>query len=335
MAPTLRTDWTADGLDLVEHELGPLRDGWVRLSVAACGICGSDLHWWHGTMYRPIGTAPGHELCGTVLDGPAGLDDVLYAVSPNVSCGTCPFCRAGDTHLCDRALGRGLGMGANGGLAEVVDVPAVNLAPVTAGDVAVAALTEPLAVALRGVSHGSPSPDSRVLVQGAGTVGLAAALLARDRAAEVAITARHPHQADAAAALGVTVLGEHEGVSWAKEHGADLVIEAVGGSAPTLDEAVKACRKGGTIVLLGSFTEARPVDLAKLMLKELRLQGSFCYGTSARGEPEYAAAAPLTGRYETELGHLTTHRFPLAEVTSAFETAADKSSGAIKVTVVP
>lgn len=329
-----RALWTTDGLDLADVELGPLADGWARLRVAACGICGSDLHWWHGSAPRPLGTAPGHELAGTVADGPAGLADVLYAVSPNVSCGSCPFCLVGQTHLCDRALGRGLGMGADGGLSEVLDVPVANLAPVTTDDVAVAALTEPLAVALRGVGLADIGPDSRVLVLGAGTIGLGAALLARDRAAEVAVTARHPHQAAAAEAIGVTVLGEHEGVSWAKQVGADVVIESVGGAASTLGDAVKACRKGGTIVLLGSFTEPRPVDLSKLMMKELRLQGSFCYGSTHRG-PEYTAAAALTGRYVDELRAMTTHQFPLDEVVQAFETAADKRSGAIKVTIIP
>lgn len=317
-----------------EVELGPLEPGWVRLQVAACGICGSDLHWWHGDMPRPLGTAPGHELAGTVVDGPAGLDDVLYAVSPNVSCGTCPFCRVGQTHLCDRALGRGLGMGADGGLSQLLDVPQTNLAAVTTDDPVVAAITEPLAVALRGVSLGDIGPDSRVLVLGAGSIGLAAALLARDRAGEVAITARHPHQAAVAEAMGVTVLGEHDGVAWAKDRGADVVIESVGGAASTLGDAVKACRKGGTIVLLGSFTEPRPVDLSKLMMKELRLQGSFCYGSTRRG-PEYAAAAELTGRHETDLRRMTTHQFDLEHVVDAFETAADKTSGAIKVTITP
>jgi threonine dehydrogenase-like Zn-dependent dehydrogenase len=329
-----RALWTEDGLDVTEVEPGPLAEGWARLRVAACGICGSDLHWWHGSMRRPLGTAPGHELAGTVLDGPAGLADVLYAVSPNVSCGACEFCLVGQTHLCDRALGRGLGMGADGGLSEIVDVPVANLAPVTTDDPVVAALTEPLAVSLRGVSLGEVGPDSRVLVLGAGTIGLAAALLARDRAAEVAITARHPHQSAAAEAIGVTVLAEHDGVAWGKQAGADVVIESVGGSASTLTDAVKASRKGGTIVLLGAFIEPRPVDLTKLMMKELRLQGSFCYGSTRRGS-EYAAAAALTGRYVGELSTMTTHQFPLDAVTDAFETASDKSSGAIKVTVVP
>lgn len=331
---TRRARWTKRGLSIDQVELGPLAPGMARMRVEACGICGSDLHWWDRSMPRPIGSAPGHEFAGTVVDGPAGLDDVLYAVSPNVSCGACQFCRVGNTHLCDNALGRGLGMGSDGGMSEMLDVPVANLAPTTTDDRVVASFTEPLAVALRGVSLGDPAPDSRVLVLGAGSIGLAAALVARDRAAEVAITARHPHQAAAAAALGVTVLGEDDGIGWAKERGADLVVESVGGVADTLGDAVKACRKGGTIVMLGAFSEPRPVDLARLMMKELRLQGSFCYGSTDRG-PEYAAAAALTGRFEDELRHLTTHQFSLDDVSLAFETAADKSSQAIKVTVVP
>ena len=62
-----RSVWTADGLDLEDVEPGPLEPGWVRLRVEACGICGSDLHFWHGHLRRPLGTSPGHELAGTVI----------------------------------------------------------------------------------------------------------------------------------------------------------------------------------------------------------------------------------------------------------------------------
>lgn len=335
---TRRAIWTTDGLEVTDAEPAPLEDGWARVRVSSCGICGSDLHFWHGTMRPPLGTAPGHELAGTVDDvagdGAGAVADVLYAVSPNVSCGSCPFCLTGDTHLCDRALGRGLGLGADGGLADTVDVPVANLAPTGTDDGLIASLTEPLAVSLRGLGLADLEPDSRVLVLGAGTIGLTAALLARDRVAEVGITARHPHQAAAAEAMGVTALAEGDGIGWAKSVGADVVVETVGGTADTLAPAVKACRKGGTIVVLGVFGEPKPVDLASLVMKELRLQGSFCYGSTHRG-PEFAAAATLTGRYESELAAIQTHQFPLDDATAAFETAADKSSGAIKVTIVP
>src|SRR5205814_10729811 len=127
-----------------------------------------------------------------------------------------------------------------------VDAPAANLAPIPDSvDAVTASLTEPLAVAVRGVSIANLGTDTTALVLGAGTIGLCAALAARDRAAEVAITARHPHQRAAAERLGVTVLGEDDAVTWAKEEKPDVVIESVGGAANTANDARRAVRGGG------------------------------------------------------------------------------------------
>lgn len=329
-----RAVWTDDGLELVDTEPAPLEPGWARLRVEACGICGSDLHFWHGNLPRPIGTSPGHELAGTVLDGPAGLADVRYAVSPNVSCGACPFCRSGRTNLCRRG-GYGLGLGRDGGLAESIDAPVVNLAPIPDGvDAITASLTEPLAVSVRGVGLAALRPDSVVLVLGAGAIGLCAALVARDRAAMVAISARHQHQRDAASRLGVHSIGEDDVVAWAKEHRPDVVIESVGGSAGTITDAIKVVDRGGRVVVLGTFAAPQPVDLQRLMRNEVSLVGSFCYGGGDR-EPEFTTAARLTDRWRAELGALTTHQFPLDDVAAAFGTADDKHTGAIKVTLTP
>ncbi|MEY2424252.1 MAG: L-iditol 2-dehydrogenase [Acidimicrobiaceae bacterium] len=329
-----RAVWTDTGLDMIDDEPGPLEPGWARMNVEACGICGSDLHFWHGAIPRPIGTSPGHEFVGTVLDGPAGLADVRYAVSPNVSCGRCEFCTTGCTNLCRRG-GYGLGLGRNGGLADLADAPLANLAPIPDGvDAVTASLTEPLAVAVRGVGLADLRPDSTVLVLGAGTIGLCAALVARDRAATVAIAARHPHQRAAADRLGVTVIEEDAVLAWTKEHRPDVVIESVGGDASTVDQAIRGVRRGGCIVVLGSFNAPRAVDLQTLMMKEVALVGSFCYGTGDR-EAEFTTAARLTGRWRDELSALTTHQFRLDDVTNAFETAGDKTTGAIKVTLTP
>ncbi len=328
-----RAVWTEDGLEVLDDEPGPLEAGWARLRVEACGICGSDLHFWHGHLRRPLGTSPGHELVGVVVDGPAGLADGRYAVSPNVTCGRCSFCRTGRTNLCGKG-GPGIGLGRHGGLAELVDAPLENLAAVPDGvDPVIASLTEPLAVTVRGIGLARVEPDERVLVLGAGTIGLCAALVARDRAAEVAISTRHPHQRAAAERLGVTVLDEAEAVTWGKEHRPEVVVESVGGVADTIGDAIRVVGRGGRIVLLGTFDGPRPVDLQRLMMKEVGLLGSFCYGGGLR-EPEFATAARLTGRWATELAALTTHQLPLDQVADAFTTASDKSTGAIKVTVV-
>src|SRR4051812_15708953 len=262
-----RAVWVEGGIEVVDDEPGPVPPGWVRLRVEACGICGSDLHFWHGHLRRALGTSPGHELAGFVLDGPPGLADDRYAVSPNLSCGACEFCVSARSNLCNQG-GPGLGLGRDGGLAETVDVPLANLAPVPDGvDAVTASVTEPLAVAVRGVGMARVSPESTVLVIGAGMIGLCAALVARDRAAAVAIVARHPHQRAAAEAIGVTVLDEGDAVAWGKEHRPDVVVESVGGVADTLRDAIRVIRRGGRIVLLGTFSEPKAVDLQRLMMK--------------------------------------------------------------------
>lgn len=329
-----RVVWTEEGIGFADDEPTPLKPGWVRLRVEACGICGSDLHLLHGPHKPRLGTSPGHELAGTVVDGPAGLADVRYAVSPNVVCGTCAACTSGRTNLCGKG-GPGLGLGRHGGLAELVDAPLENLAAVADGvGPVVASLAEPLAVSLRGVGLARVQPTERVLVLGAGTIGLTAALAARDRAAEVAVSARHPHQRAAAERLGVTVLGEDDVVAWGKEHRPEVVVETVGGTADTVTDAVRLVARSGRIVILGSFDEPRPVDLSRVMLKEATLLGSFCYGQGDEG-PEFATAARRTGRWQDELGAIATHQFALEDAEEAFATADDKSTGAIKVTVLP
>jgi threonine dehydrogenase-like Zn-dependent dehydrogenase len=329
-----RAVWTDDGLEIADGELGSLAPGWVRVAVEACGICGSDLHFLQGQLPRPIGSSPGHEFAGTIVDGPADLADVRYAVSPNVACGRCEFCTSGRTNLCRRG-GYGIGLGRNGGLAELVDAPAGNLAPIPDDvDAITASLTEPLAVTLRGVGRADVSSDSTVLVLGAGTIGLCAALAARDRAATVAIAARHPHQRAAAETIGVTAIDEADLAAWGKAHRPDIVIESVGGASDTPNDALRVIRRGGRVVILGSFGTPKAIDLQLMMMKEVSLIGSFCYGTGER-EPEFTTAARMTGRWRDELRALTTHQFPLERVADAFATAGDKATGAIKVTLVP
>jgi threonine dehydrogenase-like Zn-dependent dehydrogenase len=239
----------------------------------------------------------------------------------------------GRRHLCPQ--GRLFGLNAPGGLAEFMDVPSTSLYPVDrALPPVVAAIAEPLAVCVRAVRLADPAPGSRALILGGGAIGLLAGLLARDRAAEVGVTARHPHQREAAAKLGLVPLGEGEAERWAEDREPDVVIETVGGEADTLDAAVRICRAGGRVVVLGVFAGLRPVDALLLMAKELTVMGSNTYGTNRRGT-EFGAAVELISRYRREIETLQTHRFPLSALEEAFQCAADKRSGSLKVTILP
>jgi threonine dehydrogenase-like Zn-dependent dehydrogenase len=268
-----------------------------------------------------------------VLDGPAGLPDVLYAASPLVACNSCEFCADRRWNLCRRG-GDLIGFGRNGGLAEWVDVPLQNLTPM-APDLSpsVAVLAEPMAVATRGVLMAAIGPADHVLVLGGGTIGLLAAAVAATRATQVTMSVRYPHQGEVASGLGVDVIGEDDAVVWGKQVRPSVVIETVGGRANTLDVAIDVARRGGRIIVLGTFANI-PVNLFAAGQKELVFLNSFGYGSSD-GRDDFEVGAALLDELAGPLSGLVSHRFGLDQVAEAFASAGDKSSGAIKVMVVP
>jgi len=317
----LQARWGKGGVELADVEPPPLQPGWVRVRVAACGICGSDLHRWSGEIPPETGSVPGHEMVGWV-------GSELVAVEPRWRCGSCAHCAAGKPQLCRE--GGILGLHAPGGLAEWVDVPAYALHRVPPGiDPVVASLAEPLAVAVRAVGRARVAARSRLLVIGAGSVGLLCGLAARALGAHVAIAARHPAQRAAAERLGLEPLREDELRTWAERAQPAAVIETVGGHAPTLEQAIGACAPAGRVVVLGLFSRPVPIDALALMARELEVVGSNTYGHEHGSD--FARGVALLAPHAAELASLQTHRFPLRELPRAFRTAADKRSGALKV----
>lgn len=330
--------WTPDGIDLIDREPPSIPDGWARLAVTGCGICGSDLHIYRamrdGSLPPRAFAVPGHEMAGTVVAGPPGLDEGLYAVEPWYNCRQCEFCAQGSSVLCQDATL--LGISGAGGLADLVDVPARLLHRVPDGvDPQLASLAEPWAVAMRAINRcGAIEVGERVLILGGGTIGLLCGVAARDRATTVGITCRYPHQAELARRFGLSPIAPDGLAEWAAEHRPGRIIETVGGEADTMAEAVAAARPGGRIVVVGVFGEPRPTDYRAVVLKELEVVGSIYYGTAGAGS-EFGVAVATMDRITDELAALQTHRFPLDRVAEAFTTADDKSSRAVKVTIVP
>ena len=334
----LRSQWQEDGqIHLVDVDPAPLPEGWARLKVHACGICGSDLHRLKGHAFGPptiVRSTPGHELVGTIIESSSALPDVVYAVEPRVYCGACEFCRSGRVVQCRQ--GRLIGTPAlEGGLAEFIDVPEKQLFPSdpSLSDVQ-ASLTEPFAICTRAIHMAGLHRDTRVLCLGGGSLGLISGLLARDTAERVAVSARYAHQEEAARALGLEPVAESEGIEFAKDFQPDVVIETVGGNANTMEQAVAAAKPGGRIIVLGLFSHQPPLDVGALVRKELQIRGSAFMGFS-EGGPEFRAATRLLPRYRAELKKLQTHQFPLADVAGAFACAIDKDARAIKITVLP
>lgn len=312
----------------------------VLVRVRACGICGSDLHYFTGG-FPPPSVCPGHEISGEVVEVGARATVAVgaqVAVEPLVPCGTCVYCRTGDYQLCPafRIVGNAL----DGGFAEFVRLPARSVFRLPdAVDAELGSLTEPLAVAVHALRLAHLAPGDRVLVIGAGTIGLMAVAAARAAGAgDVWITARHPHQRAAAASLGAdrafsTSTTAEELPALTRDRPIDAIIETVGGEADTIGAAVHLVRRAGKVVVLGIFTRPVAIDATALVVKEIRLIGSMTYGRCGT-RADFERALDLLARRPEAFRALITHRFTLAEIQRAFETAADKRCGSIKVSVV-
>ncbi len=319
--------------------------GEVRVAVEACGICGSDLHLFHSGFFAP-GTTPGHEAAGRIdalgPDVASVATGTRVAVEPMRSCGNCSACRRGAYSICRGAQLHGVTL--PGGLAEYIVVPADRVHRVPADlDPQLAALAEPMAVVVHALARGGAAAGQRVLVLGAGSVGLLTLAAARRLGiAEVWITARHPHQVELARALGATrVLPEGEAEPPAldalgRETEIDLVVETVGGQADTLRAASAAVRPGGTISVVGVFLGGAAIDPLGLLMKEVTMAWSYCYGLRAgRSRSDFAEAIDVIAAERDALAALITHRFPLGQIARAFDVASDRRDGAIKVDITP
>jgi L-iditol 2-dehydrogenase len=321
-----------------ERDLPDTKPGWVRLAVTAGGICGSDLHLFHGNLLPNRGIQPGHEITGivdAVGDDCAIGTGTRVAVEPILGCHHCHFCHTGSANLCPDT--RLFGFALPGGLAEYVTVPEAALHSLPADmNPQAAALCEPMAVCVRGMRIGGIEPGSRVAILGAGTIGLCSILTARAAgASEILITARHPHQQELAKALGADAVFSNadELLAQAGDQHADVVIETVGGSADTLAEAVAVARTGGRLVMLGVFDSDPRLPGFMFFQKELTLAASNCYGRENASAGDFALGAQLTCANADTLQQLVSHTFALDQVADAFATADDKSTRSIKVQI--
>jgi 2-desacetyl-2-hydroxyethyl bacteriochlorophyllide A dehydrogenase len=311
--------------------------GEVRVAIRCCGICGSDLHTFRG--HSPLPPAcPGHEMSGivdAVGSGGTGVrEGDRVAIEPLRRCGECRHCAAGNYHLCGRLDVHGVTR--PGGMASHVVVPDYTLFPLpTALDYALGALAEPTAVAVHAARLGGVGAQSRVLVLGAGTIGLVAAAAARHLGASyVAISARHPQQRKVAEALGVDEVLDPAKLRLSGEK-PDVVLETVGGDATTVADGMLAVARGGTLVVIGVFEKTPAFDPGIMLIKEVRMIGSMVYNRPPTGIADFELALECIEAHADALRSVVTHTFPLADVQRAFETASDKKSGAIKVMLAP
>lgn len=299
-----------DGQPTVTSIPKPSGNG-VLVKVSSASICGTDLHMMEsGTLN---GIVPGHEFAGYTPDGKA------VAVEPIHSCGHCYYCDDGYYSHCQNHFAL-IGGQVNGGMAEYVEVPAHTLYELPTGlDIKSASLTEPLAVAVHGLNQGKVKSGEKILIIGAGAIGIATAAALHARQLPFDITARHPHQQAAAARLGA---------NFDISDGYDVVFDAVG-SKESIRESVKRLRPRGRLVILGCFWDPVPLSFA-FCAKEINAIASMAY-KCRQPHRSFEEAGNMLHQYPHIADIMFTHSFSIDDAKEAFACAADKSTGAIKV----
>jgi threonine dehydrogenase-like Zn-dependent dehydrogenase len=305
---------TEDGIRTVE--VGEPAGAGVRLSVAAAGICGTDIQLAAAGF---TGFVYGHEFAGTDETGKA------YFVEPTIYGGSCDQCLGGNPQRCTEPGHGNLGIFSDGGMAEAVVVPEYALRDIPPDlDLRDACLIDPGAVAWHALRRARAESGERILIVGGGTIGLLTGAAARHQGLDADLEARYGHQLAAAERLG---LGRPSGTY-------DVVIDAAGGES-SLARSADAARPGGRIVSLGVYLDTMPIPgSAVSSVKELTFINSNAYGSHNGVRDVAEVASMLAGRPEiAEI--LITHRYPIEDAPEAFRVAADRKAGAIKVVIEP
>lgn len=310
--------------------------GQVLLKVESCGVCGTDVHIWHGNEPAAHHVILGHEFAGTVAavgEGVTAYQPVdRVAVDPNIACGVCSSCQEGRVNLCTRL--KALGVDLDGGFAEYCLAPATQLYPLPAQvSWDEAAMIEPLACALHGIDRAEVAVGTTVLVIGGGPIGLLMLQLAKLRGADrLILSERLAKRRELGAKYGADLLLDPEKGQLSDQipegERPHVVIECVG-RPETQAEAVRVARRGGTVLLFGCgpLGKVFPMDSFEIYSKELSVKGS------ALNPFTHLRALRLIAEGRLDVGSLVTRAVPLAELPALLATGIGEDD--LKVVVHP
>ena len=305
-------------------------EGEVRIEVAYCGVCGTDLHIYLGHMDQRISHPQviGHEMSGRIAEVGSGVEGWgvgdAVVVRPIDPCGECGACKAGHGHICQNL--NFLGIDTPGAFQGSWTVPAFTLHRLPQSmALDEAALVEPLAVACHDVRLGEVTTGDQVVVIGGGPIGMLVALVARHAGGDVLVSEINPFRLQMARDLGFSV-GDPRATDVAGlveqrtgGTGADVVFE-VSGTQAGAELMTKLPRTRGRLVVVAIFADPPKLDLFRFFWRELRLCGVRVY------EPEdYDRAIELAAEKALPLERLITHRRPLGDLGEVF---AQMDSGA-------
>ncbi len=298
--------------------------GEAQLQVSHCGICGTDLHIFHGAMDARVKMplVMGHEMSATVSKLGAGVDGFdlgdRVVVMPLAPCANCPACAAGHSHICHNL--DFLGIDTPGAFQSYWTVPAYTMHRIPANlSLKHAALIEPLAVACHDVRLAEVKAGDEVVVLGGGPIGMLVALVAKQRGANTLVSEINPFRLELARSLGLAAVDPNE-IDLVKlvmeetgNAGADIVFE-VSGSQAGADIMTELLRTRGLAVIVAIFAQKPKIDLFRFFWRELRLKGVRVYESQ-----DFADAIALAAEGALPLDELITDIRPLGALRSGFE----------------
>jgi L-iditol 2-dehydrogenase len=332
-------------LEVAELPRPEVGAGEVLVEVAACGICGSDVHGYDGSSGRRIPPlVMGHEAAGVVAE--VGAEVSGFAVGDRVTfdstvyCGECEYCLAGQVNLCESRQVVGVStpeFRRAGAFAEFVTVPERILYKLPeAMPFAEAAMLEAVSVALHAIAVSDLKGGETALVIGAGMIGLLTLQAAKAAGCSRVLVA----DVDRTRLKLATEMGADEillvsGAEMVEEvlkltggRGVDVVLEAVGRDE-TVSAAVDAVRKGGTVTLIGNITPQVTLPLQKVVSRQIRLQGS-CASAG-----EYPQAIELVANGTIRVASLITAVAPLSDGAQWFERLHSREPNLMKIVIDP
>ena len=262
--------------EIPDPEPGPNE---VVVAVSLAGICGTDYSLYQGKFDVPFPVVPGHEGMGVVKEIGPGVANVSegqrVVIQPNFPCGRCPLCYESRGNVCAEKVR--LGLDIDGVFAQYVKVPADYVWPIPDGlDDRTAALAEPLAVAVHSLKLVPPTDGDRILIVGAGVIGLLTLLLVNLEGADLAISDLLEQRLSFAKRLGAGRSFRVGGDRRPEPASFDLIYETSGG-ASAFSDAVDLAAPGGRIALLGLPGQDHPVSTSQIVRKELAVTGSMIY----------------------------------------------------------
>ncbi len=320
-------------------EPGP---GEVLLAPEAVGLCGSDFHFYAGELSEAAGGSQfprvqGHEVAATIVAVGEDCRPELaigqrVAVYPLRACGDCYPCSVERPNTCDGF--ELIGIHVDGGLQERLAAPQDQVFPIRIDDPAIAALAEPVSIAVRAVNRAAIRPGERAVVLGAGPIGQAVCVVARERGADVLMIDLLPARLELARAIGAdgllwtspdeVLVGAR---CWAGGGGPPVVFDATG--VPVAVRAmIEMVASAGRAVQIGMSGDEVTFRLGSLTEKELDLLGVSCCGGGEFGE-----AVRVVERNASLLEPLITHRFPLERAPDALRFAMSNPNEVMKVVV--